>query len=86
MRYFGNPKHKEPWQPGRKGSLCPSRRKMPDLDPQKLLESSELCGAKRYAVFEGLAFAALPNGGNVEERCSFISDENVTKEQQPNPI
>jgi hypothetical protein len=40
---------------------------MPNLDPQKLLESSELRGTKRYAVFEGLAFAALPNSGNVEQ-------------------
>lgn len=23
MRYEPNPKHKYPWQPGKKGSLCP---------------------------------------------------------------
>jgi hypothetical protein len=40
---------------------------MPSLDPQKLLESSEPYGAKRYAVFEGVAFVAHSNGGNPEE-------------------
>jgi hypothetical protein len=54
LRYKGNPKHKEPWQPGRRGSLCP-----PDVDQalaQGLLDQSELDGAKRYATHDGRAF------------------------------
>ena len=40
MRYESNPKHKEPWQRGRRGTLCPS-----DIDQaiaRQLLEGSEL--------------------------------------------
>ena len=35
MQYESNPKHSEPWQRGRKGSICP-----PGLDPQALLDGS----------------------------------------------
>jgi len=56
LYYKGNPKHKEPWQPGRKGSLCPSREKLPGLNPQTLLETSVCCGTVRYAVYEGWPF------------------------------
>jgi len=54
--YEGNPKHKAPWQPGRKGSLCP-----PDLSleaARKLLLSSIVEGKRRYAVDNGRAFCA----------------------------
>jgi hypothetical protein len=54
--YEGNPKHKTPWQPGRKGSLCP-----PDVSTaraRELLHSSIVEGKKRYAVDQGRAFCA----------------------------
>lgn len=56
MRYEGNPKHRKPWQPGRRGTLCPD-----DIDraiAQRLLADSALEGAKRYAVHEGRAYCA----------------------------
>ena len=52
--YIGNPKHKEPWQPGRRGSLCPKL----DIDPKELLNASEEHGGKRYATHGGRPFAA----------------------------
>lgn len=55
LHYEPNRKHKEPWQPGRKGALCPH---WAGLDPAQLLASSVLDGKKRYAVFNGMAFAA----------------------------
>ena len=54
--YEGNPKHKAPWQPGRKGSLCP-----PDVSferAQALLTLSVVDGRKRYAADKGRAFCA----------------------------
>src|SRR5438128_2333683 len=36
LRYEPNPKHKEPWQRGARGSLCP-----PDADTAALLAASE---------------------------------------------
>lgn len=57
--YEGNPKHKKPWQPGRKGSLCP-----PDISlehARNLLQLSILKGSKRYAVDKGRALCALQN-------------------------
>ena len=54
--YEGNPKHKAPWQPGRKGSLCP-----PDINidrARQLLQSSTLEGRKRYGADKGRAFCA----------------------------
>ncbi len=54
--YEGNPKHKAPWQPGRKGSLCP-----PDVSvarAQELPQSSLLEGKKRYASDKGRAYCA----------------------------
>ena len=56
MRYEPNPKHKEPWQPGRKGSLCPS-----DLDEtgrDQLLADSVRHGDKRFATDGERAFEA----------------------------
>lgn len=55
MRYEGNPKHKEPWQRGRRGSLCPR------LEPETvrgLLENAESEGDKRFAYHEGRAYCA----------------------------
>jgi hypothetical protein len=57
MQYEGNPKHKEPWQRGRRGSLCPK-----DIDlkrAQTLLDQSEAFGRKRFAAFEGSAYCAM---------------------------
>jgi hypothetical protein len=54
--YEGNQKHKAPWQPGRKGSLCPA-----DLNADRareLLQTSILEGKKRYSTDKGRAFCA----------------------------
>lgn len=57
--YEPNPKHKEPWQPGRKGTLCPKELTL--LAAAKLLvESVEHDGA-RWAVRDGRAFKAKPH-------------------------
>ncbi|GAB4206849.1 MAG: hypothetical protein OHK0013_23890 [Sandaracinaceae bacterium] len=56
MRYEPSRKHKEPWQPGRKGSLCP-----PELDEaarDALLAQSVAHGDKRYATDGTGAFEA----------------------------
>ena len=56
MTYESNPKHREPWQSGRRGSLCP-----PGLHisvAQQLLEESVLVESKRYAIWEGQPFCA----------------------------
>jgi hypothetical protein len=55
MKYEANPKHKEPWQPGRKGTLCPP---MQDGRAQHLLEDSILEASVRYATDGEWAFAA----------------------------
>lgn len=53
--YQPNPKHKEPWQRGRKGTLCPHDK---ELFPLQMLRDSVLEGDKRYTVLDGVAFAA----------------------------
>jgi hypothetical protein len=55
MLYEPNPKHKEPWQRGRKGSICPKLR---NPDAQALLDGSLSAGDKRYATHDGRAFCA----------------------------
>jgi hypothetical protein len=48
LRYESNPKHKEPWQRGAKGSLCPK-----DVDAAALLAASAIDPkhpGKRYAT------------------------------------
>jgi hypothetical protein len=55
MTYEGNPKHKEPWQRGRKGSLCPKNL---GASPADLLTNSVLDGDKRYACHDGKAYCA----------------------------
>jgi hypothetical protein len=55
-QYESNPKHREPWQPGRKGSVCP-----PELllrEAQELLRESSLQGHKRFATRGGRAYCA----------------------------
>jgi len=55
-KYEGNPKHKHPWQPGRRGSLCP---KEIDVErAQELLAASVEIGAVRFATQGGRAFCA----------------------------
>lgn len=53
-RYVGNPKHKEPWQRGRKGSLCP--REITRERAQALLDESICLDGVRYALCDGVAF------------------------------
>ena len=63
MRYERNYKHKQPWQRGRRGSLCPA-----DMDlatAGKLLQDSETVDGKRYAVHEGRAYCAQEHGADV---------------------
>ena len=63
MRYERNDKHKQPWQRGRRGSLCPA-----DMDlatAQNLLQDSEAVDGKRYAVHEGRAYCAQEHGADV---------------------
>ena len=55
MEYESNQKHSEPWQRGRRGSLCP--KEVRGIAAQ-LLAGSELVDAKRYAVFAGRAYCA----------------------------
>jgi len=55
IHYEGNPKHKEPWQRGRKGSLCPKELGVPPLE---LLKKSVLESGKRYACHGGKAYCA----------------------------
>lgn len=65
MQYEPNPKHKKPWQRGRKGSICPND--VDESDAETMLEESVLDGEKRYAFQDGKAFCAQkhrdpPNG------------------------
>ena len=63
MRYESNDKHKQPWQRGRRGSLCPA-----DMDratARNLLRDSEAVDGKRYAVHEGRAWCAQKHGDDV---------------------
>ena len=53
MTYEGNPKHKEPWQRGRKGSLC---RFTASALAQAILDASAAWEGKRYSTHEGRAF------------------------------
>ncbi|GEM_PF-2431484 len=47
-RYEGSDKHKDPWQPGRKGSLCP--REIDEQAAARMLMDSEVSGKKRFAT------------------------------------
>lgn len=60
--YEPNPKHKEPWQRGKKGVLCPHGE---ELIPSEMLKDSILDGDKRYAVFNGVAYTA---------QCHLVAD------------
>jgi hypothetical protein len=60
LAYEPNPKHKEPWQRGRKGSLCPKNLVIKDT-LRLLREESVVCGQARYAIHCGRAFKATSN-------------------------
>jgi filamentous hemagglutinin len=59
LHYAPNPKHKEPWQPGRKGSLCPKDITLKRA--KELLDASFLHKQQRYAVDSGRAFIGKPD-------------------------
>lgn len=59
--YIGNPKHKDPWQRGRRGSLCPPE--ISQEDAQKMLSDSYLHGRHRYAVRAGVIYKAQGKDG-----------------------
>ena len=59
--YVPNPKHKEPWQRGRRGSVCPTE--ITPEQAQQLLNDSELVDQKRYSVHEEGHFAQDDGSG-----------------------
>lgn len=63
MRYEGSVKHKEPWQPGRRGALCPTS--VDRHAAQRLLDQSAPVDDARYAVHEGRAYCARRHGSDV---------------------
>ena len=67
LRYVPNDKHKHPWQPGRKGTLCPA-----DLavTAQQLLDESldsPKWPQRRWATDGRRAFCALPTRAETDE-------------------
>ncbi len=62
MKYESNAKHSEPWQRGRRGSLCPKEVKPLAAD---LLAQSVLHGSKRYATHGGKAYCAQQSVADV---------------------
>jgi hypothetical protein len=60
LKYAPNAKHKEPWQCGRRGSLCPKDLNIKDTI-LLLQKESVLHGQARYAVHSGRAFKATAN-------------------------
>ncbi len=92
MRYRGSPKHKEPWQPGRRGSLCPAE--IGAEQARRLLGNSILYKKKRYGVWEGRGYCAQSTLGQLDEwhgypvgwsevdpavRKQFINEGRLTK-------
>lgn len=53
--YESIPKHKEPWQPGKRGSLC---KEVSPVEAQKMLVRSLSWTNKRYAVRDGRPYVA----------------------------
>lgn len=57
--YVSNPRHKQPWQPGARGTLCPS-----DVDGAKLFQSATADPknpCKRYNTDGENAYCAHPD-------------------------
>ena len=69
MRYEPNDKHKKPWQPGRKGSLCSAvGHDITEEERSDLLNKSDpdpLGSDKRYATDGRHAFCAQSHGPDV---------------------
>lgn len=55
MKYESNPKHREPWQRGKRGTLCP--QPVWTLAKQ-LLQNSVVHGRQRYAIHDGRCYCA----------------------------
>ena len=62
MKYEPNPNHKEPWRPGRKGTLCPPKEELSLLTAARLLRESEPVEGKRYYFFKGQVSCAQKHG------------------------
>ncbi|MBF0582747.1 MAG: hypothetical protein HQL80_00785 [Magnetococcales bacterium] len=63
LKYIPNPKHKEPWQRGRKGALCPSwSHSIAQILLEESVEDPTSSHKARYATRCGLAFKAHPDG------------------------
>jgi hypothetical protein len=62
VQYESNPKHSEPWQAGRKGSLCPKNLKPLALE---LLMESDQVGRERFVFHEGKAYCAKEHRADV---------------------
>lgn len=58
MHYELNKKHKNPWQLGKNGTPCPPTKVLSLKDAMELLKKSIVVGDKRFAIFNGRAFAA----------------------------
>ena len=58
LHYELNKKHKNPWQLGKNGTPCPPVNVLSLRQAMKLLKDSVLVGDKRFAIFNGRAFAA----------------------------
>lgn len=66
VRYEGNPKHKNPWQRGRRGSLCP--REIGLEQAQILLDYSDSEPNRphvRFALDGSQPYCARPHGDDV---------------------
>ena len=61
MRYEPNDKHKKPWQPGRRGTLCPPPDELSLLEAARLLRRGEPFGNRIYNVHNGNAYCARPH-------------------------
>lgn len=59
LAYGGNPKHQEPWQRGRKGSIC---HKNDLLKAQGLLNTSVLIGRNRWSTDGERAYSGKQDG------------------------
>jgi len=62
--YEPNRKHKEPWQSGQRGTLCPPASELCLTTVKSLLKESVLFGSVRYACHEGRAYAAHEHESN----------------------
>jgi hypothetical protein len=62
LRYEGNPKHKQPWQRGKRGSICP--REIDEGRAQLMLSLADVAPESpdaRFAVLDGKPYCARPH-------------------------